>query len=154
MSANDIRSFTADIDRMIGDVNDKAGRVWRGTCSTVSENVKVGGTYGPGTPVDTSFAVNSWVEGINREGESHQPSSPPKRTFSVDSAGVAVPLAPKAIFDFRRLKIGDTFFLTSNCVYMRALDYGHSQQAPNGHVRLVTAALPQIVAEQVALVRT
>lgn len=143
---NDIRAFSAQIDRMIGDVTDKAERVWRGTCSTVSENVKVGGTYGPGTPVDTGFARASWVDGIDGEGEYPQPSAPPK--------GHAVSAPEPSVFDFRQLKLGDVYFLTSNCVYQRALDYGHSQQAPNGHVRLVTAALPQIVAEQVALVRS
>lgn len=143
---NDIRSFSAQIDRMVVDLDDRTDRIWRGTCSTVSENIKVGGKYGPGTPRDTSFAANSWTEGINGEGEFRQPAAPPHGKATVVAIAATV-------FDYARLKLGQVFFFVSNCVYMRSLDYGHSQQAPNGHVRLVTAALPQIVAEQVAEAR-
>jgi len=41
-----------------------------------------------------------------------------------------------------RIKIGDAFFFTNNLAYALRLEFGHSDQAPNGMVRLAVAKFP------------
>ena len=143
MSAPDIRSFEAAIDRMIGKVKADGTAVFRGTCNVVTENIVAGGQYGPGTPVDTGFARDSWTPGLNGEGAYRQPS---EHAHGAAPAGEDPSVVGGIVGE---LNLGDIYYCTSNCAYQRALDYGHSGQAPNGHVRLVMDQLPAIVAEQV-----
>lgn len=138
--SSDIRTFQADIKRFAAKERERATQVFRRVCGEVTENVVSGGRYGPGTPVKTGFARNSWVSGINAPGEYVQPSRP-------GDLETVVPNTSAAGANVGSVKLGDRYFLTSNTVYQRRLDYGHSQQAPAGHVRLVMDQLPQIVSD-------
>lgn len=51
-----------------------------------------------------------------------------------DKSGTATISAATA--KANNLKAGQTIFLVNNLPYARALEFGHSQQAPNGMVRL------------------
>lgn len=73
------------------------------------------------TPVDEGFAKGSWTAGIN------------KTSLAFNSSN-GVPTAQiKA--ESKKFKLGDSFYLLSNLVYMPRLEYGYSNQAPNGMVR-------------------
>lgn len=73
------------------------------------------------TPVDEGFAKGSWTAGINKT----------SLAFN-DSNGIPT---PQIKAESKRFKLGDTFYLLSNLVYMPKLEYGSSQQAPQGMVR-------------------
>jgi hypothetical protein len=140
---SDVRVFQADLARFAAKESAKATYLFRRVCSRVTDNVIGGGQYGPGTPVRSGFARNSWVTGINGPGQYVQPASPVGEGAGAGSA------ERRAELSTERLALGDTFFLTSNCVYQRRLDYGHSKQAPAGHVRLVMDQLKQIASDVV-----
>lgn len=89
------------------------------------------GSFGPGTPVDTGFARASWYIGVNDNG------SPPAlaKGAKVDWSSILA----QSVVSLSNAKIGDTIWLMNNCVYIRRLEYGHSQQAPQGMVRVTLA---------------
>lgn len=79
------------------------------------------------TPVDTGRARASWVVAVN-EPAGGPPLMPgtysPPATPSVDGIDGTTAI-----------------FVTSNLIYMEALENGHSKQAPNGMVRITVAEI-------------
>lgn len=89
------------------------------------------------TPVDEGFAKGSWTAGIN------------KTSIAFNSSN-GVP-TPQIKAESNKFKLGDSFYLLSNLVYMPVLEFGRygtgagatskttrdgfSTQAPNGMVR-------------------
>ena len=45
---------------------------------------------------------------------------------------------------WRKTASGDYIYVTNDAPYIRALEYGHSAQAPNGMVRRTMAEMPDI----------
>lgn len=84
------------------------------------------------TPVDTGWARANWIPSIN-EPDVRSPGSSPKDGESFPDASEAI----AAVVQTGR--VGDVFWLTNSVPYIRALEYGHSQQAPGGMVRLTIA---------------
>lgn len=105
----------------------------------MGENIVVGGDFSPGTPVDEGIARGSWYPALN--------GKPVGQSFgSISKTGVVTMAAVEA--GWRKGKAGDTFEVWTNTVYMPALEYGHSKQAPRGMVRLTMRA-GQLIADQV-----
>lgn len=77
------------------------------------------------SPVDTGRFKENWNAALNQ---------PDLSTDRQEGAGL-IPVANK-------LKIGDKFFFTNNLAYALRLEFGHSDQAPNGMVRLAIAKFP------------
>lgn len=74
------------------------------------------------TPVDTGRARGNWQASVN---------SAASGELSRTSEGAAiVQLSQEA-----SAAIGNTFFFTNNVPYIRRLEYGYSDQAPQGMVR-------------------
>ena len=71
------------------------------------------------TPVDTGFARNHWFTSVNTA------------TLGDSSNSQA-----QAVQALAGVKIGDVIYLSNNAAYIRRLEYGWSQQAPNGMVRV------------------
>lgn len=93
------------------------------------------------TPVDTGFARASWYAAVNDPGMDHVVKAP------VGGAPGSVPwqkFLAESVITLKKGKIGDTIFLMNNAAYIMALEYGHSQQAPDGMVRMVLAKYQQI----------
>ena len=88
-------------------------------------------TASPGTPVATGFARGSWWASIN--GVSAGEGSVNRDALSEMSLVIA------------NAKAGDTVYLFNNAVYIEKLEYGHSNQAPNGFVRITLAAAQPIL---------
>lgn len=84
--------------------------------------ITTGARISPGTPVDTGRARASW---IMSEGEPSTFVQPPGKY-----AGPGAPINPTG---------KQSVFIVSNLDYIEPLEHGHSQQAPQGMVRLSIA---------------
>ena len=113
----------------------------------LAENAVVGGLYSKGTPVDTGFARASWWLGVNQPGDPVQPAQPPVGSRHVKWLPSLDPLQLAAV------RAGDILYLSTNCAYIRPLEYGHSAQAPQGMLRLAVAAAQQMADENARTLR-
>ena len=86
------------------------------------------------TPVDTGFARANWFPVVNGR-------------QAAGGTGAVV-----ASVSFSGVQVGDRIGVVNNVEYIRALEYGHSQQAPQGMVRVTVAQWPAIVREVAAKV--
>jgi hypothetical protein len=87
------------------------------------------------TPVDTGFARANWFPTLNGQ-------------MAAGGGGAVV-----ATVSFSGARLGDTLGMVNNTEYIRALEYGHSQQAPQGMVRVTARQWPTIVKETAMRVR-
>ncbi|CDH43848.1 hypothetical protein [Candidatus Contendibacter odensensis] len=122
-------SFAVDVSAWVKKAGDKADAFCRQFCAEVSERVI------ERTPVDTGFARSQWQPGINGS------------SSASDDPFAAVHLAAS------QMKSGDTFTLMNHCKYIGRLEYGWSQQAPNGMVRVTLAEAPDIAQKLIAALK-
>jgi hypothetical protein len=81
------------------------------------------------TPVDTGRARANWSPSIG--------SASTATSDNTDKSGSgAIATAQKSVFDWN---CTGSIFLCNNLPYIGALEYGHSQQAPGGMVRLTVS---------------
>ncbi len=114
-------SFSADVSAWVKKAGDNADAFCRVFCSELASRVV------ERTPVDTGFARSQWQPSING-------------SMMGDANTITLSAA--------QMKAGDTFAMTNNVAYIRALEWGSSLQAPNGMVRITLAEAPAI-AQQV-----
>ena len=92
------------------------------------------------SPVDEGLFRNNWFSGLN------QPSTQTTEKLSNYGQGIiAGPRYTEALHLSTKYKVGDKLFFTNSLPYARRLEYGHSQQAPNGMVRIAAAQWQHIV---------
>lgn len=89
------------------------------------------------TPVDTGLARGNWQTTTGSPA-----SGSLERTDPSGAQAIAEAIANMGTAQ-------DTTYLTNNLPYIEALEYGHSQQAPNGMVRKNIARFKRIVAKAV-----
>lgn len=118
-------SFSADVSAWVKKAGDQSDAFCRVFCSELAERVIMR------TPIDTGAARAGWSPSING-------------SMMGDAATVTLSAA--------QMKAGDTFALTNNVAYIRRLEYGWSQQAPNGMVRVTLAEAPAIAQQVLAKV--
>lgn len=87
------------------------------------------------SPVDKGTFRNNWFTEIN--------GISTKTTTEVDKSGQAR-LSEATQFSLK-LKIGDSISFVNSLIYGPALEFGHSEQAANGMVRVTAAQWPLIV---------
>lgn len=87
------------------------------------------------SPVDTGRFRGNWQVAIG---------TTPSGTLEVDDKAGTATLA-KAQAEALGLKAGQTIFLVNNLPYAQALEYGSSQQAPGGMIRLTVQRWQPIV---------
>lgn len=143
--AQRVYEFEANLERWQQQLDDRLAEAYRNIIFVFLMNIVVGGLYSPGTPVDTGFARNSWVVGINGPGEPRQPPQPDPAMRHQQVAVISIEDGRTLILD---VQPADVVHLTSNCVYMAPLEDGHSGQAPTGMIWLALSAGQQI-ADQV-----
>jgi hypothetical protein len=114
------RSFNLALDKWATSSETRTREVSHAFMRTMANEIITGGSFGPGTPIDTGNARGSWVFGVGKA---------PADAGNTASAGVqgAIGTAP----------LGQTWVLANHVRYIRALEYGHSKQAPQGMVRVV-----------------
>lgn len=86
------------------------------------------------TPVDTGRARASWVISVGSINTSVAPEA---------ASGQKVVTADPSI---PAVQVGQVAYVTNSLPYIRALEYGHSAQAPAGMVRLTAAEMPARIA--------
>jgi hypothetical protein len=106
---SDWQKVSAKLDKVIS----------QGIRATVFE---VGSAIIRQTPVDTGRARGNWQASVG---------SPIGSETSNTSEGAAIAKVNSAA----NASIGDIFYLTNNLPYIRRLEYGYSDQAPDGMVR-------------------
>lgn len=143
--AQRVYEFSANLDKFAQQLDDRIAEAYRNIIFVFLMNIVIGGPYSPGTPVDTGFAQNSWVVGINGPGAPRQPPQPDAAARKQQVAVISIDEGRAMILD---IVPSDVVHLTSNCVYMAPLEDGHSGQAPSGMVWLAIAA-GQTIANQV-----
>lgn len=87
-----------------------------------------------GTPVDTGTARSGWSVGINRAKASEPDSSKDMNTILREHSDQIKSIEP-----------GDKIFLSNNVDYIKHLDDGTSDQAPNGIVDKTLQRFPGII---------
>lgn len=89
------------------------------------------------SPVDKGTFRGNWQVAIN---------SIPQGTIELDDPSGTIAMS-KADAAALQLKVGQAIYLVNNLPYARALEYGHSKQAPSGMVRVTVRRWKPIVAQ-------
>lgn len=139
----DYATFGKSLDKWMSKFEDRNERLIRGVATELARNIIVGGNYSPGSPVDTGFFRSLWKASINTE-PMDTPISQPKNKEAISLDAFDDVMAMLA-----QLKPGDMLWLSNAAVYGPALEYGHSQQAPLGFIRITLAAFEQIVTDEI-----
>src|SRR4051812_15283579 len=89
------------------------------------------------SPVDTGRFKSNWQVAIN--------TIPQGVTAGADKSGS--PSIARVTAAATRFAAGQVIYLVNNLEYARALEYGHSKQAPGGMVRLSVAEYGAVVSK-------
>lgn len=135
-------TFAAQIKRFKDLTAEKADLVVRKVAFDALGSVVAGKPVGAGTPVDTGRARNAWHVVIGSS-TAIQPDPEPEPGQAYDRTGQAV--LNRGAVVLAKVKAGDVVTLLNNVHYALRLEHGHSQQAPNGMVRVFIAAYPLVV---------
>lgn len=127
-------SFSLDLRRFGAKTKKQVDQVTRKVCLDLLSAVVVGRPVGVGTPVDTGRARGGWQVEIGKAPAGEGP--PDKQGGATIAAGSA---------QIGRVVGGDIIYIVNNVPYIEKLEYGHSQQAPQGMLRVALAAYPGIV---------
>ena len=123
-------SFTGDINRWVDKTVNKMERVHSGVALEMSKRVIMR------TPVDTGRARANWQASLG------SPSS--SSSLHTDRGGGATTAKAAEVAEGFGKK-GQTFYLVNNVDYIKALEHGHSKQAPAGMVKVTENEFEGIV---------
>lgn len=121
-------SFTAQMNKIAAGYKKRAEEIVIFANGTLSENVI------KRTPVDTGRARGSWQSSTNGPAT----SSP----LRYDKTGNST---SSMAWSTSEKSAGKIYWLVSNVLYVRPLEYGYSQQAPHGMLRISIADIKNIV---------
>jgi len=108
--------------------------------STIREVViEIGNSVIRMSPVDTGRFRGNWQFSIDA------PAAGTLSTLDPTGGQASARLAADSIL----LKAGHTFFVVNNLPYAIPLEYGHSDQAPGGMVRITLARFQRIIEEAI-----
>lgn len=125
------KRFAADISRIVKKAGKNMDAVAAMTCQDLGQMVV------EGTPIDTGFARGSWQPSLNSGSLAAGPGDPLGQLAMVTA----------------QMKAGDRFFFLNNARYILRLEYGWSQQAPQGMVRIALAKARQVAEANIRKVR-
>lgn len=129
--------FAAAVDAWANESADRLERIWKASTQELA-SIAINGT-----PVDTGFARASWRAST----ESMPPIDPNAKggkggAYSADLGEISGAISGA--------QLSGTIYIGATASYILALEYGHSNQAPQGFVRLAAAQWPSIVSSVVA----
>lgn len=113
-------SFQLDLARLIQRAEGRVDDVVRASTLRMGRQVVLM------SPVDTGRFKGNWVYGANKINPDNQ--NPPDK-----SGGSSV---TRLVTGVAAWKAGETMYFTNSLPYAKRLEYGYSQQAANGMVRL------------------
>lgn len=122
-------SFTLDIQRFVDKANGNIDVVIRKIALDMFRRVIMK------TPVDTGRLRGSYQVAIG--------SIPAGQVETNDKSGTAT--VARVTAATLGLKAGDVIFMVSNVEYARAIEFGHSKQAPAGMIRTSVMEFPGVV---------
>lgn len=146
--------FSVKLDRWLEKEQAREKEFIIRVATALAREVIVGGEYSPGSPVDTGFFRAAWRVGINAPPAPSAPPPAPNDQLSFKGMGPKKAAAKEnGVFPDPMPEImgmlsgalpGDVIYIANSVVYGPRLEYGHSQQAPQGFVRLTVAAFESI----------
>lgn len=89
------------------------------------------------SPVDTGRFRNNWQASVNSPAVGFTPQTDKTGNAAVQEASALI----------NSFQMGSTFYLTNNLPYANRLEYGWSDQAPSGMVRITVAEIEQRIKE-------
>ncbi|NNC01893.1 HK97 gp10 family phage protein [Corallococcus exiguus] len=123
--------FSKQVQAFVKATEARANEVVRKTALGVLANVVTA------SPVDTGRFRGNWQVGIG--------DRPAGTVDAEDKDGSAVVSREGAKLE--GVAVGETVFITNNLPYARRLEFGWSQQAPKGMVRVTLAQVDEILEE-------
>lgn len=105
--------------------------------------MRVGGRIVVMSPVDNGRFINNWMSAY---GSADTATSESLNKTGAESVG-------RLDAKLNGLAVGQVFYFTNSLPYAQRLEYGWSDKAPNGMVRLSVANWQTIVAQEVARVK-
>lgn len=138
-SRPEILTFRANFAKFTETLSGRMDEFDRRVATSLAQNVIEGGDVSPGTPLRTGFARNSWVVALGEPGE---PRQPPRPASSKEPVTVVAMTEAEAVL--ANLKGDTVVWITSNCVYMLALENGASNITPVGMMALAVGGSQQI----------
>lgn len=126
-------TFKLEIAQWVSKVQGDLDEVFRGLALEMARRII------DRTPYDSGNAKGAWVAAVN---------AMPATGDTPDDTGGAATLA-RIVAAITTAKVGDVIYLANNADYAHALEFGKSEQAPAGMVR-VTLMERQAIANQVA----
>jgi hypothetical protein len=112
-------SFASDIAKFAQKTGQKIDRAIVSVCYRISEAIVMG------TPVDTGRARGNWIPTVN---------NPSGSTLTIDDKAGTMALAKIGAVTINAP--GSVYYLVNNLPYINRLEYGWSQQSPQGMVRI------------------
>lgn len=109
-------------------------KVVRGTLIDLAQKVIVR------SPVDTGRFRNNWNSSIGT------PNS--ATTTASDASGSKA--KAQAVNTIKSMDMGSTFYMTNNLPYAKRLEFGYSDQAPSGMVRITVAEFQNAINREAA----
>ena len=124
-------SFSKQLTAFVSGTQDKIDKTVKGATVVLATNVITE------TPVDTGAARGNWQASVGQ---------PKTGIVERTGADAAIAEVEATVPD----KAGSVVYLANNLPYINKLEYGHSQQAASGMVRVNAARWPKIVEHEAA----
>lgn len=126
--------MTKKLEVVFNNLREYPEKVVRGTLLEMSSRII------KRSPVDTGRFRNNWNASFAAPSNATKTSSDPSGTqATLEAANLLA-----------KFEMGQTFYLTNNLPYSLKLEYGSSQQAPGGMVRLTAAEFDAEIKKQAA----
>lgn len=125
--ARTLKTLAARLDRLSENLDEQANGIKQKAATAIVRDLL------SNTPVDTSRALSNWIATKNSPANNSVLAYSPGQAGSTRGSSISAALAA-AIAIISRAQPGESIFLTNNLRYIRALNDGHSKQAPAGFV--------------------
>lgn len=126
-------SFSAQLRQFSADTQEKMDAIFQDIMVEIGESLIML------SPVDTGRFRGNWQLSIDA------PSM--QSLINYDKQGFAT--LEKLVNEANALEMGQKAYIVNNLVYAIPLEYGHSQQAPSGMVRVTLSRFQQIVSDAI-----
>lgn len=124
-------SFSKQLTAFVSGTKEKIDKTVKGATVVLATNVITE------TPFDTTAAQGNWQASVGEP-----------KTSILDRKGVDAAIAD--VMANVPDEAGSVVYLSNNLPYIQKLEYGHSDQAPQGMVRVNAVQWPQIVEHEAA----
>jgi len=135
MSVNETRNFASSIDSWVAATKDRMTRVFR------ESTQRVASLANNGVPVDLGFARAS-IQASTEE----MPSIDPTKDNKAKKVGDLASAFGQVTAVIANARLGQVIYVGWTAAYVLPLEFGHSQQAPSGFVRIAIAQWDHVVA--------